>query len=89
MQRLGNYFISHQPIKYYNSGARMENNVQALKSRIDTLETELNAMRRTLGATMQKKDPKAWERLHTIGKKLTREWKSKKQSWQLISEARR
>lgn len=67
----------------------MENNVQALKSRIDTLETELNAMRRTLGATMQKKDPKAWERLHTIGEKLTREWKSKKQSWQLISEARR
>ncbi len=67
----------------------MENNVQALKSRIDTLETELNAMRRTLGATMQKKDPKAWERLHTIGKKLTRGWKSKKQSWQLISEARR
>ncbi len=67
----------------------MENTVQILKSRIDDLETELNAMRRTLGATMEKKDPKAWDRLHAIGKEIAHEWKSKKPSWQLVSEARR
>ncbi len=67
----------------------MENTVQILKSRIDCLETELNALRRTLGATMEKKDPKAWDRLHVIGKEIAHEWKSKKPSWQIVSEARR
>ncbi len=67
----------------------MENTIQALKSRIAALETELNAMRRTVGATMEKKDPEAWDRLHLIGKELSREWKSKKPGWQLVSEARR
>ncbi len=67
----------------------MEDSIQTLKSRIDTLEMELNTMRRMLGARMEKKDPKAWDRLHAIGRKITREWKSKKPSWQLISEARR
>lgn len=67
----------------------MRDSIQSLKSRIDTLETELNAMRRMLGATMEKKDPKAWDRLHSVGKKISKEWKSKKPSWQLISEARR
>lgn len=67
----------------------MKNTVQALKSRIDTLETELNALRRKLGVTVEKKDPKAWDRLHAVGREITREWKSKKPSWQLVSEARR
>ncbi|MBU4373237.1 MAG: hypothetical protein KJ714_02105 [Euryarchaeota archaeon] len=67
----------------------MENTIQTLKSRIDALETELNAMRRTLGATIEKKDPKAWDRLHGIGREIARNWKSKKPSWQLVSEARR
>ncbi len=67
----------------------MKTTVQILKSRIDTLETELIAMRRMLGATMEKKDSKAWDRLHTIGKQISFEWKSDKPSWQLISEARR
>ncbi|MCZ7355738.1 MAG: hypothetical protein O8C66_02830 [Candidatus Methanoperedens sp.] len=67
----------------------MEDSIQTLKSRIDTLETELNAMRRMLGAKMEKKNPKAWDRLHAVGREITREWKSKKPSWQLISEARR
>ena len=60
-----------------------------LKNRIDALETELNAMRRTLGATMEKKNPGAWDRLHVIGKEIARDWKSKKTSWQLVSESRR
>ncbi len=67
----------------------MKTTVQTLKSRIDTLETELIAMRRMLGATMEKKDSKAWDRLHKIGKQISLEWKSDKPSWQLISEARR
>lgn len=67
----------------------MKNTIQTLKNKIDALETELNAMRRTLGATMEKKDPKAWDRLHAIGKEITRDWKSKKPSWQLVSESRR
>ncbi len=67
----------------------MKNTVQTLKSKIDALETELNAMRRTLGATMEKKDPGAWDRLHIIGKEISRNWKSKKPSWQLVSESRR
>ncbi len=73
----------------YNSGAIMENTTLILKSRIDALEIELNAMRRTLGVTMEKKDPKAWDRLHIIGKEIARDWKSKKPSWQLVSDSRR
>jgi len=67
----------------------MKNTIQTLKNKIDALETELNAMRRTLGATMEKKDPKAWDRLHVIGTEIARDWKSKKSSWQLVSESRR
>ena len=67
----------------------MKNTIQTLKNKIDALETELNAMRRTLGATMEKRDPKAWDRLHVIGKEIARDWKSKKPSWQLVSESRR
>jgi hypothetical protein len=67
----------------------MENSTQILKNRIEALETELNAMRRTLGATMEKKDPKAWDKLHAVGKEIARDWESKKPSWQLVSEARR
>ncbi len=67
----------------------MEDTIKALKSRVDVLETELTAMRRMLGAEIARKDPRAWDRLHAIGKEITKAWKSKKPSWQLISEARR
>ena len=67
----------------------MKNTVQTLKNKIDALETELNVMRRALGATMEKKDPRAWDRLHIIGKEIARDWKNKKPSWQLVSESRR
>ncbi|MFA4935279.1 MAG: hypothetical protein WC568_05530 [Candidatus Methanoperedens sp.] len=67
----------------------MKTTIQALKNRIESLETELTAMRRTLGATMEKKDPKAWDRLHIIGKEIARDWKLKKPSWQVVSESRR
>jgi len=67
----------------------MENTIQLFKTKIDSLETELNVMRRTFGVTMEKKDPKAWDRLHLIGKEIARDWKNKKPSWQLVSESRR
>ncbi len=67
----------------------MQDTIQSLKSRIDLLEVELNAMHRMHGVSMEKKDPKAWDRLHAIGREIAKEWKSKKPSWQLISEDRR
>jgi len=42
----------------------MQDTIQSLKSRIDTLEIELNVMHRMHGASMEKKDPKAWIDLH-------------------------
>ena len=67
----------------------MEEIVKNLKDRVDTLETEVLAIKRIQGAHIETKDPKAWERLEAIGKEISRSWKSKKQSWQLISESRR
>ena len=63
--------------------------IKTLQNRIDALEIELKAMRRMLGAAAEKKDPKSWDRLHMVGKEITRDWKSDKSSWQLISESRR
>jgi hypothetical protein len=42
-----------------------------------------------LGVKREKKDPKAWEKLEEVGKKISNSWKSDKQSWQLISGERR
>lgn len=67
----------------------MKTTIKTLQNRIDALETELKAMRRVLGAAAEKKDPKAWDRLHLVGKEITSDWKSDKPSWQLISESRR
>ncbi|MBU0951953.1 MAG: hypothetical protein KKH91_03885 [Elusimicrobia bacterium] len=38
---------------------------------------------------LERKDPAAWEKLEKLGKKISKEWKSSKTSWQLISEGRR
>jgi hypothetical protein len=67
----------------------MKTTIKILQNRIDALEIELKAMRRMLGATAEKKDPKAWDRLHLVGKEITSDSKSDKPSWQLISESRR
>jgi len=61
------YYINQ--LQYYQV-QEMRDSIQSLKSRIDTLKTELNAMLRMLGATMEKKDPKAWDWLHVVGRKL-------------------
>lgn len=67
----------------------MKTTLKTLQNRIDALEVELKAMRRILGTAEEKKDPKAWDRLRMVGKEISRDWKSDKPSWQLISEARR
>jgi len=63
--------------------------LKTLKNRIAYLEKELTIMKRSLGADREKKNPKAWDKLHEIGKQISSTWKTKKPSWQLISEARR
>ena len=63
--------------------------IEVLKSRINQLEAELKVMRKTLRVRREKKDPRAWDRLHELGKEISKAWKSGKPSWQLISEARR
>ena len=70
-------------------GKEMEEIVKNIKDRVGALETEVLAMKRIQGVQIEKKDPKAWERLDAIGKEISKSWKSKKQSWQLISESRR
>jgi len=70
-------------------GRDMEELVKNLKERVDALETEVVALKRMQGVQLEKKDPNAWERLDAIGEELSKSWKSKKQSWQLISESRR
>jgi len=67
----------------------MEELVKNLKERVDALETEVVALKRMQGVQLEKKGPNAWERLDVIGKEISKSWKSKKQSWQLISESRR
>jgi hypothetical protein len=63
--------------------------VKALKNRINHLEAELEVMRKALGVRREKKDPGAWDRLHELGREISKAWKSGKPSWLLISEARR
>jgi hypothetical protein len=70
-------------------GKGMEEIVKNIKDRVGALETEVLAMKRIQGVQIEKKDPKAWERLDAIGKEISKSWKSKKPSWQLISESRR
>lgn len=70
-------------------GKGMEEIVKNIKDRVGALETEVLAMKRIQGVQIEKKDPKAWGRLDAIGKEISKSWKSKKQSWQLISESRR
>lgn len=62
--------------------------VKALKDRINHLEAELEVMRKALGG-IEKKDPRAWDRLHELGREIGKAWNNEKPSWQLVSEARR
>ncbi|ATZ61810.2 MAG: hypothetical protein BME93_04790 [Methanosarcinales archaeon Met12] len=63
--------------------------IQGLKTKVESLEAEVLVMRRTLGVKTEKKDEKAWKELEKLGKSISKGWTSKKPSWKLISESRR
>ena len=63
--------------------------IQELKAKIWTLETELSTAQQMAGTRTIKKDAGAWDRLENIGRKIGKDWKSKKTSWEIISESRR
>ena len=66
-----------------------ETRIQNLENEVKLLKIEIAYLKRILGVEREKKDPKAWEKLERVGKKISNSWKSDKQSWQLISEERR
>lgn len=63
--------------------------IQNLENEVKLLKIEIAYLRRIMGVEKEKKDPDAWRKLESIGRKINNAWKSDKQSWQLISEARR
>ena len=46
-------------------------------------------MKGMLNSQIEKKDPKAWANVKRLGKLISKKWKLKGPSWQLISESRR
>jgi len=66
-----------------------ETRIQNLENEVKLLKIEIAYLKRILGVEREKKDPKAWEKLERVGKKISDSWKSDKQSWQLISGERR
>ncbi len=63
--------------------------IQGLKTKVESLEAEVLVMQRALGVKTEKKDKKAWRELEILGKNISEGWTSKKPSWKLISESRR
>ena len=63
--------------------------IQNLENEVKLLKIEIAYLRRIMGVEKEKKDPDAWRKLESVGRKINNAWKSDKQSWQLISEARR
>jgi hypothetical protein len=66
-----------------------ETRIQNLENEVKLLKIEIAYLKRILGVEREKKDPKAWEKLERVGKKISDSWKSDKQSWQLILGERR
>ncbi len=66
-----------------------ETRIQNLENEVKLLKIEIAYLKRILGVEREKKDPKAWEKLERVGKRISNSWKSDRQSWQLISEERR
>jgi hypothetical protein len=66
-----------------------ETRIQNLENEVKLLKIEIAHLKRILGVEREKKDPKAWEKLERVGKKISDSWKSDEQSWQLISGKRR
>jgi hypothetical protein len=66
-----------------------ETRIQNLENEVRLLKVEIAYLKRILGVEREKKDPKAWEKLEKVGKKISNSSKSDRQSWQLISRERR
>lgn len=66
-----------------------ETRIQNLENEVKLLKVEVAYLKRILGVEKEKKDPEAWKKLESVGRRISNSWKSDKQSWQLISEARR
>jgi len=66
-----------------------ETRIQNLENEVKLLKIEITYLKRILGVEREKKDPKAWEKLEKVGRKISDSWKFDKQSWQLISGERR
>ncbi len=64
-------------------------NTLNLEIRVNLLEIDIAQIKQALGIDLYHKNPKAWEKLEVLGKKISKLWKSKKSSWQIISESRR
>ncbi|MCK4613935.1 MAG: hypothetical protein KAU14_03955 [Thermoplasmata archaeon] len=63
--------------------------IEELEGKVNSLGTDVLMIKSLLGAELDKKDAKAWNRLEEIGKEISQNWHSKKTSWQIISEGRR
>lgn len=46
-------------------------------------------MRSMLNVKVERKNPKAWANVKRIGKLISKAWKAKAPSWELISSSRR
>ena len=63
--------------------------IEELESTVKSLGADVLIIKSLLGAELEKKDAKAWNRLEEIGREISKNWHSKKTSWQIISEGRR
>jgi hypothetical protein len=52
-------------------------------------QSEEILMRSMLSVKIEKKDPKAWTNIKKLSKIISRAWKIKTPSWELISSSRR
>ena len=66
-----------------------ETRIQNLEKEFKLLKIEIAYLKRFLGVEREKKDLKASEKLERVGKRISKSWKSDKQSWQFISGERR
>ncbi|MDI6917205.1 MAG: hypothetical protein QMC80_05355 [Thermoplasmatales archaeon] len=67
----------------------IESEMDEIREKIRRLEIEMILVERKVGVIPEQKDLRAWSNLNKLGKKIGVLWKSKKPSWQLISESRR
>ncbi|MFQ6088647.1 MAG: hypothetical protein ACE5K0_07075 [Candidatus Methanofastidiosia archaeon] len=63
--------------------------IENLEKEVKSLKAEIAYLKKILGVEKERKDPKAWKKLESVGEEINNSWKSERESWQIISEARR